>query len=187
MGWNEEIKKDLKYCGENVKIGHNVIFTNPGNVHLGNNVRIDPFTLITAGLHTGNYIHICSHNILGGSHNTIYLKDWTTISYHCQLFTSSDDYSGDSGPVNEYWFKNKTNSGDIIFEEHSGIASNVMIFPNIILPEGCRIGANSAVYKQIEFEPWSIYIGNPAKLKSFRNKDKVYELLKDKDNYNIRI
>lgn len=187
IGWNEDIKKELGACGENVKIGHNVIFTNPKNVFLGDNVRIDPFTLITSGLRTGNYIQICSHSILGGSHNTIYMLDWTTIGYNCQLFTSTEDYSGEFGPVNEYWFKNKTISGDIIFNEHSGLASNVMVFPNIVFPEGCKIGANSAVYKQMEFEPFSIYIGNPPILKKYRNKEKIYELLLDKENYNERI
>jgi len=187
IGWNEDIKKELGACGENVKIGYNVIFTNPKKVFLGDNVRIDPFTLITSGLKTGNYIQICSHSILGGSYNTIYMEDWTTIGYHCQLFTSTEDYSGNYGPVNEYWFKNKRYSGDIIFKMHSGLASNVMVFPNIIFPDGCKIGANSAVYKQINFEPWSIYVGNPAKLIKYRNKDKIIELIHDKENYNERI
>ena len=32
VGWDEKIKKDLKYCGENVYIGLNEIFTNPKEV-----------------------------------------------------------------------------------------------------------------------------------------------------------
>ena len=47
IGWNEEIKKELGYCGNNVVIGHNVIFTNPKKVILGDNFRIDQFCLIT--------------------------------------------------------------------------------------------------------------------------------------------
>ena len=50
LGWNEEIKKHLGGCGENVKIAHNVMFTQPQNVFLGDNVRIDPFSLITCKL-----------------------------------------------------------------------------------------------------------------------------------------
>ena len=41
LGWNEEIKKKLAYCGQNVYIGHNVMFARPERVHLGDNVRID--------------------------------------------------------------------------------------------------------------------------------------------------
>ena len=66
VGWNEDIKKDLKYCGENVFIGNNVIFTNPANVFINDNVRIDPFSLITTQLEIGSYVQICSHTVLGG-------------------------------------------------------------------------------------------------------------------------
>ena len=61
VGWNEEIKQHLGSCGENVFIGHNVIFTNPSEVHIGNNVHIDPFTLITTALEVGDNVQICSH------------------------------------------------------------------------------------------------------------------------------
>ena len=47
VGWNEEIKKELKYCGEDVYIGHNTILTCPSEVSLMDRVRIDPFCLIT--------------------------------------------------------------------------------------------------------------------------------------------
>ena len=40
IGWNEEIKKELGYCGENVFIGHNTLFVDPSKVFLGDNVRI---------------------------------------------------------------------------------------------------------------------------------------------------
>jgi acetyltransferase-like isoleucine patch superfamily enzyme len=50
IGWNEDIKKELGYCGDNVFIGHNVVFTNPKNVILGDNVRNHPFCLITTAL-----------------------------------------------------------------------------------------------------------------------------------------
>ena len=49
-GWNEDIKKELGYCGNNVVIGNYTILTNPKNVFLGDNVRIDPFCLITTAL-----------------------------------------------------------------------------------------------------------------------------------------
>ena len=66
IGWNDSIKKELKYCGENVFIANNVIFTNPSEVVLHDNVRIDPFCLITTKLEVGSYVQICSHTVLGG-------------------------------------------------------------------------------------------------------------------------
>ena len=120
VGWNEEIKKSLKYCGENVFIGQNVVFTNPSEVVLGNNVRIDPFTLVTTALEVGNYIQICSHVVLGGGNqHKITLGNWNFIGYGSKLFCASEDYSGEYGPVNEFWGRNKIYRGDIVFEDVS--------------------------------------------------------------------
>ena len=180
IGWNEEIKKELGSCGENVFIGHYVIFTNPKNVHLGNNVRIDPFTLITTALETGDNIQICSHAVLGGgSNHKITLGDWVFIGYGSKLFCASEDYSGEFGPVNEYWGKNKIFRGDITFENYSGIASDVMVMPSVKIPEGCTVGAKSFIYTKNILEPWNVYLGNPLALHKPRNKETVINLSND--------
>lgn len=174
MAWNEEIKKELAYCGENVYIGHSTIFTNPKEVHLGDNVRIDPFCLITTALETGSNIQICSHAVLGGgSNHKITLGDWCFIGYGSKLFCASEDYSGEFGPVNEYWGNNKIHRGDIIFNDYSGVASDVIVMPKVILPEGCLIGAKSFVYTKNDLTPWTVWFGNPLECKKNRHKDKV--------------
>jgi galactoside O-acetyltransferase len=179
-GWNEEIKKSLGSCGTNVFIGHNVIFTNPGRVHLGNNVRIDPFTLITTALNTGDNIQICSHSILGGGNqHTITLGDWCFIGYGSKLFCASEDYSGEFGPVNEFWGNNKIFRGDIIFNDYSGIASDVMVLPGVVFPEGCTVGAKSFVYSKNNLQPWKVFVGNPLQYHKDRNKHNVINLSKD--------
>ena len=153
VGWNEDIKKELGYCGENVFIGHNVVFTNPKNVILGDNVRIDPFCLITTALEVGSYAQICSHAVLGGgAQHKITLGKWNFIGYGSKLFCASEDYSGEYGPVNEYWGNNKIFRGDITFKDYSGIASDVMVFPGVTIPEGCTIGAKSLIYSKNDLE-----------------------------------
>lgn len=177
IGWNEEIKKELGSCGKNVFIGFNTIFVNPKNVHLGDNVRIDSFSFITSNLVVGNNVHICSHVVLGGgSRSTIKLGNWTFIGYGSKLFCASEDYSGEHGPVNETWGNNKTWRGDIIFNDYSGIASDVIVMPNIEMPIGCTIGAQSLVYKNSQLSAWSVYMGNPLKFHKERNREKVISL-----------
>ena len=177
LGWNEEIKRELGSYGQNVFIGHNVLFTNPKNVHLGNNVRIDPFTLITTALETGDNIQICSHSVLGGGgEHKITLGDWTFIGYGSKLFCASEDYSGDHGPVNEFWGSNKIFRGDIKLNNYAGIASDVMVMPGVEIPEGCTIGAKSFVYTKNDLTEWSIYLGNPLSFHKKRNKKRVIEL-----------
>jgi galactoside O-acetyltransferase len=182
IGWNEEIKKELGYCGNNVMIGHNVIFTNPKKVILGDNVRIDPFCLITTELEVGSYAQICSHAVLGGgSQHKITLGKWNFIGYGSKLFCASEDYSGEFGPVNEYWGGNRIFRGDITFKDFSGIASDVMVLPGVSFPEGCTIGAKSFVYSNIELKEWSIYIGNPLLFHKNRNKENIIKFSNDEN------
>lgn len=185
-GWNEDIKKRLGSCGENVFIGHNVIITQPEKVHLGNNVRIDPFTLITCQLHTGNYVQITSHTVLGGGDNRIILGNWTFVGYGSKLFTGSEDYSGEEGPVNEFWGKNRTIKRDIIFNDYSGCASDVIIFPGVELPTGTCIGAQSLVHTKAHLEEFKVYAGNPLKHFKDRNKENVIRFANDPEFINDR-
>jgi acetyltransferase-like isoleucine patch superfamily enzyme len=43
--------------------------------------------------------------------------------------------------------------------------------PGVTLSEGCVIGANSVVTKTTE--PWTIYVGNPAKPTKKRNQGEI--------------
>jgi len=182
LGWNEKIKKDLGYCGENVYIGNNVTFTNPKEVILNDNVRIDPFTLITTSLEVGNYVQICSHVVLGGgAKQKIKLGDWTFIGYGSKLFCASEDYSGNYGPVNEFWGNNKIFRGDITFKNYSGIASDVMLFPGITVPEGCAVGSKSFVYTKNDLMDWCVFLGNPLKFHKKRNKENVIKYSNDEN------
>ena len=182
LGWNEIIKKDLKYCGENVFIANNVLFTNPKEDVLHDNVRIDPFTLVTTALEVGRYVQICSHVVLGGGkQHKITLGDWTFIGYGSKLFCASEDYSGDSGPVNEFWGSNKIYRGDIVFEDYSGIASDVMVFPKVTIPIGCTIGAKSFIYSKNNLKEWSVFIGNPVKFHKLRNKENILKFSVDNE------
>lgn len=168
-------------CGSNVFIGHNTIFTNPGSVFLADNVRIDPFVLVTSGLRAGPNVQICSHSVLGGgSAHTITLGQWTFIGYGSKLFCASEDYSGDFGPVNEFWNKgNKIFRGDITFSDFSGVASDVIVMPGVTLPEGCTVGAKSFVYTRNFLKPWSVWIGNPPKEHRKRNEEEVRRIASD--------
>jgi len=182
IGWNEEIKKELGYCGENVFIGHNTFFTNPSAVFLQDNVRIDPFCLITTGLEVDSYVQICSHAVLGGGNqHNIKLGKWCFIGYGSKIFCASEDYTGEWGPVNEFWGNNKIFRGDVTFNEYSGLASDVVVLPGVEFPVGCTIGASSFVHTKSELNEWSIYLGNPLKFHKERNKENVINLSNDKN------
>tara|TARA_Y100000310_G_scaffold120174_1_gene118911 strand:+ start:32191 stop:32754 length:564 start_codon:yes stop_codon:yes gene_type:complete len=182
-GWNEGIKLSLGSCGENVFIGNQVIITQPENVHLGNNVRIDPFTLITSKLKTGDNVQITSHVVISGKDQQVTLGDWTFIGYGSKLFTASEDYGGDHGPVNEFWGDNKIFRGDIEFEDYAGVASDVIVFPGVVLPTGCTVGAQSLIHTKAarELTPWSVWLGNPLRFHKDRNRGHIEFFAANKD------
>lgn len=171
MSWDVEIKRKLKYCGENVFIGKYCVITNPYGVVLHDNVRIDPFGLFTTSLEIGSYSHVCSHVVLGGGNeHKITLEGSNFIGYGSKLFCASEDYSGKYGLVGEHWYENKIYRGDITFKKYSGIASDVMVFPGVEFPEGCTIGAKSMVRKNQHLTEWSVWYGSPLTFRMSRNK-----------------
>jgi len=171
-GWNEAIKKTLGGCGRDVFIGHHVVFTNPAQVFLGDRVRIDPFSLVTTQLVTADNVQICSHVVIsGGGEERVSLGSWTFLSYGVKLFCSSEDQSGEHGPVNEWWGRNRAAKGPIVLEDYAGVSAGSIVMPNIRIPQGCTIGAMSFVYRDRDLTPWSVFLGNPLRFHKKRNRD----------------
>jgi galactoside O-acetyltransferase len=99
---NSFLEKDeiesLKFAnlGENVFISRHALILGAKNISISNNVRIDPFTVLSAKngkLNIGDFVHIGSHSLLicsGG----IEIDDFASISSNVQIFSGSDDFSG---------------------------------------------------------------------------------------------
>lgn len=173
----DQLKRELGYCGENVRIYGPVIVTDPKQVRLGDHVRIDPFVMITTRLTVGQYCMIMGQAVFsGGTDQEIWMDGWNFVGYGSKLFTASEDYSGELGPVNADFTPNRIDRRDIRFERYSGIASNVMVMPGVEFPIGCTVGANSFVYRTEELAPWSVHIGNPLRFHKPRNSEKVIEV-----------
>jgi len=162
MTWDTTWPHRLAACGANVRIGHNVVFTSPERVWLGDNVRIDPFTYISGSLTTGDNVQICAGAVLGGRAG-ITLGSWTFVGYGSKLFTASEDYRY---LVNEYWGACHVDSRPILFGDYAGVASDVIVMPGVTLKDGCRIGAKSFIYRSPE-HGWAIYAGNPPNLRRY--------------------
>lgn len=187
-GWDEKAKDRLGSYGRNVFIGHNVIFTCPHLVHLGDNVRIDPFTLITTQLTTGNNVFIGAQTIFsGGAANKITLGNWTCTSYGSKFFCGSEDYSGEYGPVGDCWGHNLVHHGSIVLNDYVTIASDVLVMPGCEFPEGCAIGAKSLVRKTTDLEPYTIYLGNPLRYHGKRNQQKILDAITNPDFHKFKL
>jgi len=64
--------------------------------------------------------------------------------------------------------------GDVVIGDRAWIAYRAIILPGVTIGEGAVIGAGAVVAKNVE--PFSIVVGNPAKVIGQRQKDLRYQL-----------
>ncbi len=157
--------------GENLSISDKASFYNCSKIHIGSNSRIDDFCVISAGekgVHIGRNVHIGTFcNIVGKGNITF--SDFSGISSHVSVFSSSDDYSGlkMTNPTIPDHFTG-VSSSDVLFGKHVIVGAGSVILPGITLEEGAAVGALSLVTKRCK--SFSIYTGNPIRFLKKRKK-----------------
>lgn len=169
----------LKSYGKNVSISRSALIYNPQNIRIGNNVRIDAFSILSSSNNPfilDNYIHIATGVCIWGG-NGFHMKSLSNISAGSKIYTQSDSYCGNflMGPVVPDRLRNVYGS-PLVIEKYAIIGAGTIILPGAIIGEGVAIGANSLVMK--ECKPWGIYAGSPAKFIKDRSK-KLLELEKE--------
>lgn len=157
-------KMGFSYVGENSRLSDKASYYNCANIKIGNNVRIDDFCVLSAGvggIEIGNYIHIAVYTSLIGA-GKITLHNFTNISSKVSIYSSNDDYSGTSmtNPMVPVEFTNVSHA-DVTISRHVIIGANSVVLPGVTLEEGVAVGALSLVSKNCS--AFGIYSGVPAK------------------------
>ena len=167
----------IKSYGKNVLIGRHVVLYSPELLTLGDDVRIDDFTIISGKVTMGSFIHISQFCGLYGGEDGIIMEDFSGLSAKCSVYAVSDDYTGFSmtNPMIPAKYKPTSISKSIHIGKHAIVGCNSVILPGVDIPEGAAVGSLSLVTRSLE--PWSINIGIPAEKKSDREKN-VLELEK---------
>jgi acetyltransferase-like isoleucine patch superfamily enzyme len=159
----------FKYLGHNVKISDKASIYDFGQIEIGDNSRIDDFCVVSGKIAIGRNVHITANCLLAGGSEGIVFEDFTTLAYACQVFTQSDDYSGNTmtNSTIPAEYKNEYKAG-VIIEKFSIIGAGSIIFPGVRLAEGTSLGAMTLVLTSTK--PWGLYIGQPAKRVKERSK-----------------
>lgn len=141
-----------------------IVIVNPGRLKIGNDVRIDAFTVLTCGeedCEIGNHVHISTHVLIAGRAG-FELRDYSGIAAGSRLFSTSDDFSGEflTGPT---FSEQSTNAAwrRIRIGEHAVTGTNSVVIPGGELGEGAILGALSLAKSFLK--PWYIHAGTPAK------------------------
>jgi dTDP-4-amino-4,6-dideoxy-D-glucose acyltransferase len=170
----------LKSCGENVYIGDKVDIRRPHLVSIGNHIAIDNGFYITTGASLGDHIHIAPYvTVIGGETGFLKMGHFTNISVGGKIICGSDSFMGDgliSAPGIPEEFRDELKIAPVIFENFVNTGANVTILPGVTLGEGSVIAACSLVTNNTE--PWTIYLGSPAKPYKVRKKEKMIEFAK---------
>lgn len=162
----------FRSLGRNVRISDKAAIYNPEQIEIGDHSRIDDFCVVSGKVSIGRNVHIAVFcNVAGGSEG-ITFEDFSGLAYGCHVFSQSDDYTGRTltNPTVPARFKREFKKA-VRLGRHCIVGTNSLIFPGVILAEGCSVGAMSMVTKSTE--EWGVYSGIPAR----RLKDRKRDLL----------
>jgi acetyltransferase-like isoleucine patch superfamily enzyme len=153
----------LRSCGHKVLVSDKASLYNCAKISIGNNVRIDDFCILSAGVGgilVGNNVHIAAYSSLVGR-GEIALQDFCNISARVSIFSSSDDYSGESltNPTIPESYKN-VHHAPVTLEKHVIVGCGSVILPGVRIGIGSAIGALSLI--KADCDSFSIYTGTPA-------------------------
>lgn len=163
-------------CGDDVFISANVEIRRPHLVRVGSHVAIDSGLYLTTAAEIGDYTHLSPYlTVIGGAQSTLLVEDFVTIAAGSRFICGSDRFMGDgftsvTAPAE---FRDTVDFGTIRCARFAGIGTNVVVMPNVTIGEGSVIGACSLVTK--DTEPWTVYVGVPARPVKVRPRAKMLE------------
>lgn len=149
------------FIGKNVQISDKASIYNPELISIGDNSRIDDFCVISGKVDIGEYVHITPMCLIAGGKLGVILSNFCTLAYGVKIFSQSDDYSGQTMVNSLIDNKYKTEVfSPVLVERHVAIGANSVVFPGVVVAEGCSLGAMTLLLKSTK--PWGIYFGTPA-------------------------
>lgn len=167
----------LKSFGENVLLSKQARIFNPEKLVIGNNSRIDDFTILVGNIEIGNYVHVAAFSLLSGM-NGIRLEDFVGLSVRGTILTSDGDYSKGStltSPMIPEKFRTYE-KGEVIMGKHSVVGAHSVILPSTHIGNGAMFGALSLL--KGTYKGWYLYVGIPARPVRKRPMEKILKFEK---------
>lgn len=170
----EEIRGlGLRRVGKDCVIHQTVQFFNPQAISIGDNVRIDCFSLISAGpkgVEIGSHVHIGAGCYFFGGGGRLVLEDFSGASPRVSLFTASDDFIEGylRGPRVPDKYR-KVRQGDVVLRFNAGVAAGSILLPGVSVGVNACVGAMTVVSRNIPDN--GLFAGSPPKLVICRDGD----------------
>ena len=164
----------FRAIGEDVFIDDQAIIKRTHLVSFGSHCAVDAGVFITTQASIGSYVHIGPYvSIIGGEHSEILVEDFATIAAGARIICKGEEHLGYGliGPTIPKEYSDKLIGGSVKIKRYANILTNAVVFPGVTIGEGAVIGANTVMH--IDAEPWTIYLGNPAKKIKMRDGSKM--------------
>jgi len=159
-----ELREIFGSVGKNVHVDKSCIMFGAEKIHIGSNVRIDCFSMLSAGergIVIGDHVHIAAGCYLFGAGGLIKMDDFSGLSARVSLFTTTDDYLFGymTNPMVPEKYKRVT-KGDIVLNKHALVGCGAVVMPRTTLGVAASVAAMSFVGKNVgDFE---VVKGSPA-------------------------
>jgi acetyltransferase-like isoleucine patch superfamily enzyme len=173
---NQAYSLDFAFVGQDVTIWPKAKIVMPEVITIGNSVIIDDFVFIMGGAKTviQSFIHIASFTSITGGGEVV-MEDYSALSSGVRVYSGNEDYTGGcmTNPAVPAPYRIPIRSF-VHLKKHALVGANAVILPGVIIGEGAVVGANSLVTK--DCEPWTIYVGSPARPLRRRPSEKILEM-----------
>lgn len=158
----------FRSVGTGVLVSRFARIYNPANMSLGDHVRIDDFSVLSAApvggplFYVGRYCHIAAGSYVFGS-SGFRMGDFSGLSGGVKIYTATDDYGGDfvTNPTVGAKFR-RVVGNPVVLGDHVIVGAGTVVLPTAeCLEEGVAVGAQSLV--RTPCAAWSVYVGSPAR------------------------
>lgn len=168
---DEELRSRGITFGRNIRVHRTAEIIGGEKLSLGDNVRIDCFSLISAGregVTIGRNVHLAAGVYIFGGGGAVSIEDFAGFSSRVALYTATDDYSQGhlTNPTVPERFR-KVSAGPVIVRRHVIVGSGSVIMPGVELGRGAAVGALTYVRKSVP--ELQIVFGNPARVVGTRD------------------
>jgi len=167
----------LGSVGRDVCIDRSAQIFGAADVSIGSHVRIDCFSVITAGpgaVIIGDHVHlgvgVCLHGTAG-----VEIGDFASLSGRVSVYSTNDDFVGGhlSGPTVPDEFRD-VHAARVILNAHALVGTGSVILPGVTLGYGAAVGALTLV--RCDIAAGEVAAGVPARNVGRRNLERLGRL-----------
>lgn len=160
----------LRYVGENVLISDRCVIYDPERTSIGDNSRVDDFCVLAGEIEIGRNVHVTVFCNLAGGRSGLSIGDFSTLAYGCHVIAQSDDYSGETMTNSTVPARFKSERSERVdIGEHVILGAGTLVLEGVRLADGTAAGARTLFLESSE--PWTLYVGQPARKLRPRSKN----------------